>query len=84
MPQRAQAAASCRFRHREHTPPCPDRVNGRPVRPQAAQEGGVNTVDPRQISSVTKRPAAGGAPLVSTSLACPPASATARLRSTAG
>jgi hypothetical protein len=54
------------------------------VRPQAAQEGGVNTVDPRQISSVTKRPAAGGAPLVSTSLACPPASATARLRSTAG
>jgi len=62
LPQMAQAAASCQFRHRWHTPPPGLRNSGLPVRPQTAHAGGVMAVEPRAISSAASRPASGGAP----------------------
>ena len=65
LPQLAQAAASCQFRHRWHTPPPVPRNSGLPVRPQTAHAGGARAVEPRAISSAASRPASGGAPTAS-------------------
>jgi len=62
LPQLVQAAASCQFRHRWHTPPPVPRNSGFPVRPHTAHAGVARVAEPRAISSAARRPASGGAP----------------------
>jgi len=80
-PQRAQAVASWRRRQRGHTPPAPERVNGRSVRPQRAHAGSGST-EPIERSAATSRPITGGAP--TNRAAGSAASAVASSRVTAG
>jgi len=81
-PQRAQASASSRRRHRGQTPPATERVSRSPTRRQSAQLGTGSDVAPWACNSVMSRPTIGGAPMANAPGSA--INAAARLRSAAG